>query len=188
LNGTRCIAALPKFGLVLLNAKDGAELGKFEWETRYGVNATTPIVHENKIFLSCGYNKGGALLNVNDKFEISQVWFNRLMRNQMNTSVLWNGYLYGFDESTLKCIRFETGEDAWKERSFGKGSLMIADGKLIILGEKGELAIAQATETEFTPLARKQILSGKCWTVPVLSHGKIFARNAAGELTCLSVR
>jgi len=59
---------------------------------------------------------------------------------------------------------------------------------LIILSEKGELVIAQATPKEFKVLRRSQILTGKCWTVPVLCNGKIYARNADGKLVCVDVK
>jgi outer membrane protein assembly factor BamB len=69
----------------------------------------------------------------------------------------------------------------------GTGSLMIADGKLVILGEKGKLVIAAASPEGFKELASAEILTGKCWTVPVLANGRIYARNAAGQLVCVDV-
>lgn len=57
---------------------------------------------------------------------------------------------------------------------------MAADGKLIILSEKGELVVAEASAAEFKPLARAQVLGGKCWATPVLANGRIYCRNAAG--------
>ena len=67
------------------------------------------------------------------------------------------------------------------------GNLMIADGKLIILGEKGKLVIAEASPEGFKELASAEILTGKCWTYPVLANGRIYARNAAGQLVCVDV-
>ena len=91
------------------------------------------------------------------------------------------------DESELRCLAFDTGEVKWKYPQFGKGSLMLADGKLIGLGEKGELIIAEATPSAFKPIARAQVLTGKCWTMPVLSNGHIYCRNARGDTVCLDV-
>jgi outer membrane protein assembly factor BamB len=65
---------------------------------------------------------------------------------------------------------------------------MVADGKLIVLGESGKLVIAKASPEKFEELASAQILKGKCWTVPVLANGRIYARNAKGDLVCLDVR
>jgi outer membrane protein assembly factor BamB len=58
---------------------------------------------------------------------------------------------------------------------------------LIVLGEKGKLVIAEATPDGYKELASAQILEGKCWTVPVLANGRIYARNAAGDLVCVNV-
>jgi outer membrane protein assembly factor BamB len=104
--------------------------------------------------------------------------------------VLIDGALYGFDgdrNSDLKCIDFKTGAVKWSEKGLGKGALMAADGKLIIISEKGELVIAAADPTAFKALARWQVLGGKCWTMPVLSNGRIYCRNAAGDLVCVDV-
>jgi outer membrane protein assembly factor BamB len=188
MNNKRYIAALPNFGLVILDAKSGKEVKTYKWDTRYGVNATTPLFFDNKIFLSCGYNKGGSLLEINLDGEIKELWHNRLMRNHMNTCVLKNDFLFGFDESTLKCIDVKTGKDVWKQRGLGKGSLMLAGDKLIILSEKGELVIAEAVSEAFKPICRKEVLTGKCWTMPVFANGRIYARNAAGDLICLDVQ
>jgi hypothetical protein len=75
----------------------------------------------------------------------------------------------------------------WKEKTVGKGSLMMADGKLIVLSEKGELLVAEATPTAFKPISRAQVLGGKCWSTPVLANGKIYCRNAAGDVVGVDV-
>jgi hypothetical protein len=64
---------------------------------------------------------------------------------------------------------------------------MLADGKLIVLSEKGKLVIAQAEPEGFKAICESQILNGKCWTVPVLANGKIYARNAMGDMVCVDV-
>ncbi len=186
-NGKRCFAIVPAFGLVVLDASSGKEIGKFKWETRYDVNAATPLVMGNKFFLSSGYKKGGSMVEMSADGEIKELWHNPLMRNHMNATIFWKDYLYGFDEGKLKCINAKTGADVWEQRGLGKGSLMLADGKLIILSEKGELVVAEANGAAFKPLCRKQVLSGRCWTVPVLANGNIYCRNAAGDFICLDV-
>ena len=64
---------------------------------------------------------------------------------------------------------------------------MVADGKLVALSEKGELIIAEATPAVFQPISRTKVLTGKCWTTPVLANGHIYCRNAVGDVVCLSV-
>lgn len=68
----------------------------------------------------------------------------------------------------------------------GCGSVMAtADGTLLILSERGELLTAPATTAGFKTTARHQVLGGRCWTVPVLAHGRIYCRNARGDLVCV---
>ena len=86
----------------------------------------------------------------------------------------------------MKCLDFKTGELKWAEKT-GVGGLMLADRKLIALNEKGQLIVAEATPAAFKPLARAQVLGGKCWTMPVLANGKIYCRNAAGSVVCVDV-
>jgi hypothetical protein len=67
--------------------------------------------------------------------------------------------------------------------------MMSADGRLIITSEKGELVIARADPQKFDVLARAQVLpKTKCWTSPVLANGRIYVRNAAGDVACVDVK
>jgi len=117
------------------------------------------------------------------------VWRNRNMRNHFNSCVLWKGYLYGFDESTLKCLSFESGQVRWSEKGLGKGSLMLADGKLIIMSARGKLVIAKASPAKYEELAGAQILgTSKSWSTPILSGGRIYVRNARGDVACVDVK
>ena len=172
--------------VVAVRVKDGRELWRFPWKTQYDVNAADPIPSGNQVFVSSGYNHGAGVFDVSAKPPKS-TWENKNLRNQMNSSVLWQGHLYGIDERELRCLTLDTGEVKWSEKSSGKGSLILADGKLIVLSEKGELIIAEATPAGFTPISRAQVISGKCWTAPALANGKIYCRNAAGDVVCVDV-
>jgi len=186
LNDSQRLAVFNSSGLVILDPENGRELALHPWKTSYNVNAVTPIVSDDKIFISSGYRTGGALFQFSgDKLTV--VWQNKNMSNHFNSCILWEGHLYGFDETTLKCLDFQTGDVKWKQRGLGKGSLMLADGKLIIMGDKGHLVIAEASPESFKEISRTKVLSGLCWTVPVLSGGKLYCRNHEGDLVCLDV-
>ena len=64
---------------------------------------------------------------------------------------------------------------------------MAEDDRLIIF-DKGLLTICPATPDGFRPLMQARILGGKCWTVPVLANGRIYCRNAKGDLACVDLR
>jgi len=178
--------------IVAVGEKDGKELWRFPWKTAYDVNGADPIVSGEWIFISSGYRHGCALLRMRGA-NVERVYENKNMHNHFNPSVLINGYLYGIDGDAghpggLRCIEFATGTVKWTETSTGTGALMAAGDKLIVQGEKGELIIAQATPDAFRPLARAQVLGGKCWTTPVLANGRIYCRNSRGDLVCVDVR
>ena len=175
-------------GLVSVSPNDGEIYWRYDWPTRFNVNAATPIfVPPDKIFISSGYDMGAAVVQIMEtsgQLTVTEVWTSREMKNHFSSSVLYDGYLYGFDNAFLKCIDTETGEEQWVKRGFGKGSLLYADGNLIILGEGGNLALAKATPTQYEEIAQTQIFNGRCWTMPTLSNGKLYLRDTE-ELICL---
>jgi outer membrane protein assembly factor BamB len=192
-DGQSLLVSLDCDGLRINRADDGSEVVFEPWPSLFRTNSTTPIVHENTIFVSTAYDVGCILLRLNgDKLE--EVYANREMRNHFNNSILFEGNLYGFDGNSnlgrtvhLKCMNHQTGEIRWKHRGLGCGSLMIADGKLLLLSEDGRLVVAEANPDGFKQLAESQILEGRCWTVPVLLDGRVYARNAAGKLVCVEL-
>jgi outer membrane protein assembly factor BamB len=182
----RYLAIFSRQSLVLVKAADGREAWSYPWKTEYDVNAADPIVAGDQLFICSGYNRGGTLLKVT-AHSAEKVWENKEMRNHFNSCVLWQGHLYGPDDSGLRCLAFDTGELKWAYREFGKGSLMLADGKLVALSERGDLIIAEATPTAFQPISQAKVLTGKCWTTPVLANGHIYCRNAVGDVVCVDV-
>ena len=191
IGGQKGVAMVVCEELIGLNPATGKVMWKLPWKTSYDINAADAIISGDTIFISSGYNKGCALVKISGG-DVTKVWQNRNMRNQINCSVLWEGHIYGFygqvdGGGKLTCLDLATGEKKWSQGGMGTGSLMIADGKLIILGETGTLVIAAASPEGFKELASAEILTGKCWTVPVLANGRIYARNAAGQLVCVDV-
>src|SRR5581483_7978128 len=176
--------------LVIIDPKTGREITRVPWETGYDTICADPVINGDYIFIS-SYDRGGAVSQFIDG-KLKPVWKDWTMHNHMNSSVLIDGNLYGINGQAMKtgdlrCVDFKTGEARWVQPGLGIGSLIAADGKLIVLSEKGELIIAEANPDSFKPLARAQVLGGKCWTSPVLANGRIYCRNSRGDLVCLDV-
>jgi outer membrane protein assembly factor BamB len=187
LEGQRCFLQFTSDHLVCRRMKDGSEMWRFLWKTSYGVNASTPIVQGDEVFLSTGYGYGCALLKMSTS-GATEVWRNKNMRNHVNSCVLVDGYLYGYDDNELKCLDWKSGEVKWGNRTYGKGSLMAADGKLILYGQNGKLGVAEAIPTAFKELSSFQALGGKdTWASPVLANGRIYVRNL-DKVLALDVR
>ena len=188
--GIRQVVFVSGEAAVGLSPADGSLYWRFPWPTSYDLNVATPIlVPPDYIFISSGYDHGAALLQISrtgDGLSVKKVWESRGMKNHFGTSLLIGDYIYGFDNAILKCIEAETGKEQWKRRGYGKGTLIYADGQLIILSDKGKLALADASPTSFRENVSAQVLSGKCWTPPTLANGKIFVRDLH-KIVCLDV-
>jgi len=188
MDGQDGLAIFGEVTLFAVNPTDGKKLWEFPWKTKYEVNAPDPTVIGNRVFICSGYGRGCALLKVKGG-NVNKVWENRAMAMQLNCPILRDGYLYGFDEKTFTCIKLDDGSEQWQDKSIGKGSLVLsADGRMILMSDKGELVVAKADPQKFNVLARAQILpKGKCWTAPVLANGRIYARNTKGDFVCVDV-
>lgn len=188
--GIRQVVFVSGEAAVGLSPVDGSLYWRFPWYTSYDLNVATPIfVAPDRIFISSGYDHGAALLQISQEGEglsVKKVWESRGMKNHFGTSLLIGDYIYGFDNAILKCIEAKTGKEQWKRRGYGKGTLIFADGQLIILSDKGKLAVADASPTDFWEKASAQVLSGKCWTPPTLANGKIFVRDMH-RIICMDV-
>ncbi len=177
---------------IAVKMKTGEEVWRVKWPTEYGLNASDPIIDGDLMFISTGYGKGDGLFKIGAG-EPEQVWKTKTLRTQLNSAVLYQGNLYGTDGDTtdkaaLKCLDFQTGREKWSQPNFGSGGVMVADGKLLAMSGAGELMVAPATPSGFKPIARAQVLGGKCWVVPVLANGLIYCRNGRGDVVVLAVR
>jgi outer membrane protein assembly factor BamB len=187
-DGQRFLVLMGEMTFAAVQAQTGEVLWEHPWVTRHNANIPDPIVDSNLVFVSTGYQEGSALFDVATG-QVTQLWFQKNMQTFLNSSVLWQGYLYGPNDKgkALTCVERSTGNIIWTQGGFGNGSVTLADGKLIILSQGGELCIAEASPAGYREKGRGRILTGKCWSVPVLANGKIYARNATGKLVCVEL-
>lgn len=173
--------------------KDGKVLWKVDWPTRYGENSADPLVIDNKLYLSSWWGEGAALFDPNLD-STNPVWTNKEFQNHINPPVFHNGHLFGFDgpvhkkkvKSHLRCLDAKTGKTIWSRPDL-RGSLIVSNGKLIILAQNGSLIIAKATPEGFTELARHDGLGKRTWAPPLLHQNKLYLRDADGTAICLDL-
>ena len=179
--GVRQVVFLTGDSIVGLSPANGKVLWKQPWQTYMDINAASPIFFPpDKLYVSSGYDVGAGLFQIRvqgQNVTAQEVWRSRGMKNQFSSSVLHNGILYGFDNATLKAIDAATGNERWKQRGFGHGSLILAGGHLIVLSDRGKLALVEATPEAYRERGSAQMLSGKCWTAPTLAGGRLYLRN-----------
>ena len=178
LNGRRQILVVSSTRAVGLVPENGQLIWSYTWDTDMGINASQPImVSANRFFISSGYGKGAALVEVNGA-NARTIWENINMKNKFNSSVLHQGHVYGLDEGILTCIDVNTGERKWKGGRYGYGQLLLAGGNLIVITDTGELALVKAAPDQFSELARFQAIEGKTWNYPAIAGGRLLVRNA----------
>ncbi len=141
------------------------------------------FVPPNKVFISSSVENGCLLIQVKPNGEVETVSHNKEMRNHFNSSLFYKGHIYGFSSSILKCLVADTAERIWSKRGYGKGSLIIADNKLIVLSDRGKLALIEAIPKGFKELAQAKVLDSKSWTCPSFAGGKLYLRNHE-EMVC----
>jgi outer membrane protein assembly factor BamB len=182
LAGRRQIVVVSSSRVVGLAPENGALLWSYPWDTEGGINVSQPImVDANRFFISSGYRKGAALVEVKgsgNSFTASTVWENNNMKNKFNSSVLHNGYIYGLDEGILSCLDVNTGERKWKDGRYGYGQVILAGGHLIITTDKGEVALVKASPAQYTEVARFPALQGQTWNYPAIASGRLLVRNS----------
>jgi outer membrane protein assembly factor BamB len=198
--GQSQVVAFTGKSAVGLAPQTGKQLWRYPYETDYDCNIATPLAHEGRVFISSGESHGCALLSLKprgDVFDVGEEWTSfgtsSVMRNEWQTSVLLDGYLYGFDNvgsagpvTHLNCVEIASGKRVWQKLRFGKGNLIAADGKLLISSMNGELVVVRATPTKFEELGRTQILESTR-QAPALAGGMLYLRDDF-EVVCLDVR
>lgn len=198
--GRKQIVAFTGASVCGIEPTNGSVLWTFPYKTDYGCNTASPIAVDGRVFISAGENHGSALLELSPKaggFDATPVWSSfgpeSVLRNEWQTSVLIDGYLYGFDNvggagpvTHLTCVNAATGEVAWQEIRFGKGNLIAADGKLLISTMKGELVLAEASPKAFREIGRQKVL-GSTRQAPALASGLVYLRDDK-EIVCVSLR
>ncbi|HET9229569.1 MAG TPA: PQQ-binding-like beta-propeller repeat protein [Thermoanaerobaculia bacterium] len=147
----------------------------------FSVIASAMLIPPDKVYVSGGDDAGAVLMRIkteDGKATVEELWKTRAMKNHFNNAVLVGDHIYGFDNATFKCLSVATGEPTWAFRGLGKGSLLVADGDLlIVLSDVGTLLLVKATPDDYTELARFQVMEGKAWTAPTLANGRLYLRD-----------
>ncbi|MDB4534456.1 PQQ-like beta-propeller repeat protein [Vicingaceae bacterium] len=199
INGKPWCFALCRDNLIGFDPATGEVRDSFSWRAlvRESVNASTPIIRGDQIFISECYGPGSALLTIadNDKFQIewedSKKGRDKSMLLHWNTPILIDGFLYGSSgrgsgNAELRCVDWKTGELQWGERGLKRSSLTYVDGYMIALGEYGDLVLIRANPRKMDivtnyepdksadPNAVK--LASPCWGAPIVAKGLMYIR------------
>jgi outer membrane protein assembly factor BamB len=184
-----------RYGANVLDVKTGALRYSQKWRARYdaSVNAATPLVIGDRLFFSTCYETGALLLKLKADGSAEEAWQGEdVMDNHYNTAIFHDGHLYGIhgrQEKTpdFRCVDLATKKVAWEKKRYGCATMVLADGRLIVLTEAGDLVLVEATAQAYRELARARVFdAGPCRAQIALANGKLYARDQK-KLVCFNL-
>lgn len=195
-NGTRQLIQLTMNDLVGIRAEDGKLLWKSDWPGRTAV-IPTPIYHDGHVYITSGYGVGCKLVKIGENGP-EEIYDNNVMKNHHGGVLLLDGKVYGHSDGVgWVCQDFMSGEEVWSEKGkLGKGAVTYADNRLYCLEEdSGTVALLEASPEGYKehgrltlePQSEQRSRSGRIWTHPVVSNGKLYLRDQE-YLFCFDVK
>ena len=164
-------------GLSCLDPNDGTEIWSVGWKTSYEVNATTPAVFNDIIFITSGYNTGCQALKVSGD-SIESLWKSKVIASHHSDPIIIDGFVYGYsgqsnqNKGKFKCVELETGKEMW--------STVYVDGLLLCMDIKGNLFLVEPNPDKFRKVTEFKNALGEvsdpAWTIPVVANGRLYLR------------
>ena len=177
--------------------------GKVLWQyaapaNRMSINCSTPIYQDGLVFAASAYGNGGGAVRLTKEdggtFKAEEVYFTQRMQNHHGGMIVVDGCLYGANGGNeggyLACLDFQEGDVLWRDRKGPKGSLALADGRLYLRSEDGEMLLIEPSRERLVEHGRfdqPDRTDSPAWTHPVIANGKLYIRDQ-GLLLCYDVK
>jgi outer membrane protein assembly factor BamB len=196
IHGVKQVIFFTQKGLVATTPAEGRVLWRHSYPFKVST-ASSPIVSGDVVYCSAAYDVGAGAVRVTkkgDEFSATELWRTPgKLPNHWTTPVCKDGYIYGIfghgkaADAPLKCLEIATGKEMWSQPNVGGGGATVLVGdNILVQTDRGPLVLVAANPKAYKELARAQIYGGQCWTMAVVSNGKIFGRNTK-EGFCLDV-
>ncbi|MFO0826409.1 MAG: PQQ-binding-like beta-propeller repeat protein [Gemmataceae bacterium] len=195
IDGKTAAVFLTRFGLRVFDATNGKQMYEFAFRPRINesVQAATPLVWKDEIFLTASYATGAALVRTKGG-DLTEVWANdKSLSSQYNTPVRVGDFLYGthgrsdVGTAQMRCIEWKTGAVKWSKENFGVSSVIAVDGGIVALTEAGDLVRFDASADEYKERARANILGKPTRAFLALADGRLYARDGT-KLVCVKLK
>jgi outer membrane protein assembly factor BamB len=181
IDGVAQILLMSDAGAISLAPSDGSLLWKYSWPLQDRI-LQPAMTAEGDILLNGGMETGLRLITVKheaEQWKIKDRWTSNGLKPYFNDFVVHKGHAYGFNGRSLACIDLVDGKRKWQDGRYGGQILLLADQDLLlVLSEKGELALVEAVPDKFRELARIRAIEGKTWNHPVLAGDILVVRNS----------
>jgi hypothetical protein len=192
LAGQSQILMLSEGGMIAVDPANGAVLWQHGLAMPGAPRTLQPhLLGANQLVVGTLNGTGVALIEVRheaDGWKVEERWQSTQIKPEFPDFVVHEGHVYGFDVNIFECLDLATGKRTWKEGRYGRGQVvLLADQKLLlVISEMGEVVLIPADPSRHHELGRFQAIQGKTWNYPVISHGRLYARNAE-EMACYAL-
>ena len=194
--GQRQVIFFLQSGLLSVEPKTGKELWRYKFDYNTST-AASPVVYKDMVYCSAGYGVGAGAVKITkagDKWTATEMYrlHGNEVANHWSTPVVKDGYLYGmfqfkeYGNGPMKCVDIATGQVKWEQNGFGPGQVILAGDQVVALSDKGDLVLVAANPDKYKELARANVVSGKCWSTPVLANGRMYVHSTK-EAACVEV-
>jgi outer membrane protein assembly factor BamB len=184
LAGKETLAVTSGYGLTLLEPKTGKTMLEYEWKMDEGMaRCCQPAqASPDELIFGTGFAQGTRKLKLTpteDGFSAEELWTSTKLNPYYNDHVIHDGYIYGIDGILLTCLDLQTGETKWRQRGYDAGQvLLLADqGLLLVVSEKGKVALLRTNPQKHERLGQFEAFTGKTWNHPALAGDRLFVRN-----------
>jgi outer membrane protein assembly factor BamB len=188
-------------GIVSYDAATGELLWNYDRVANTTANIPTPLVRDDYVFCSTGYNDGGtALLQVTRSgrgLAAKEVYYksSKELQNHHGGMIMVGDYVFmghGHNNGFPACVEWRTGKDRWeKGRGAGSGSAAIvyADKKLYFRYQDGVMAMIDTDTSNYKLLGKFKLAThnGESWPHPVIVDGILYIRDQ-DELVAYDIR
>ena len=184
LDGVRQLVLITQSGATGLAPEDGAVLWNHDWKVSGGARVVQPAILGGRgVLIGTGFGMGLQRIELtatdSGAWTIDESWTTNSLNPYYNDFVVHRGYAYGFDGRILASVDLATGERAWKGGRYGNGQMVLLPEQdlLLVLSDRGDVALVKADPAGFTEIARMPAIKGKTWNHPVIADGVLYVRN-----------
>jgi outer membrane protein assembly factor BamB len=176
-----------------MDPQDGRTIWEHKWQTSYDVNASTPIYRDGHLFLTSAYGTGATVLKLSKDGKPTEVWKGNQAQSRFQPAILDGDALYVNSEGTLVCLSWPSGSLRWRDETnalklgIGGSLLRIPGGRMISLGERGQLSLSSVTPDGVKVISSVRNLEGtELWAMPLVYGGRLYVKGTQ-EFVCYDV-
>ncbi|HKQ63128.1 MAG TPA: PQQ-binding-like beta-propeller repeat protein [Candidatus Polarisedimenticolaceae bacterium] len=181
LAGRRQVLLFDAVAIAGYDLQDGRPLWRQAWPESTEVASQPVVLPGDRVFASSGYGVGGKLFQIERQpdggYGVRRIWESLDLKAKFTDVVERDGFLYGLDDGILTCVDAADGRRRWKGGRYGHGQILLVGERILVLGERGEIALVAASPDGYRELGRRPALDGKTWNHPALAGSHLLVRN-----------